>query len=168
MKKDVMKEHVVQMLQERGVSLDDIAELSWQLQAPYNNELTKQECRESVERVLEKREILYPVLTGLVIDKLAEEGKLPEPLLSVICRDEGLYGVDELLGLGITNIYGSVGLTSFGYLDKMKNGILGKMNQTQKNGGRVTTFLDDIVAALAAAASARLAHRGKAKKEQVM
>ena len=46
MKKDVMKEHVVQMLQERGVSLDDIAELSWQLQAPYNNELTKKSAGE--------------------------------------------------------------------------------------------------------------------------
>ena len=55
MKKDVMKEHVVQMLQERGVSLDDIAELSWQLQAPYNNELTKQECRRAWNGFWRKR-----------------------------------------------------------------------------------------------------------------
>ena len=86
----------------------------------------------------------------------------------MICRDEGLYGVDELLGLGITNIYGSVGLTSFGYLDKMKNGILGKMNQTQKNGGRVTTFLDDIVAALGSCSLKQTRTSGQSKEEQVM
>jgi phosphatidylglycerophosphatase A len=165
---DPMKMQVVKMLAERGVSLEEISKLALQLQAPYNSRLTMEDCLASVERVLEKREILYPVLTGLVLDQLAEEGSLPEPLLSLIRSDEGLYGVDELLGLGITNIYGSVGLTSFGYLDKMKNGILGQMNLLQQNGGRVTTFLDDIVAALAAAASARLAHQGKVKKEQAI
>ena len=166
--KDPMKEQVVKMLKDRGVSLEEIAQLAWELQSPYNCELTLNDCRASLERVLEKREILYPVMTGLVLDDLAERGILPEPLLSVIRRDEGLYGVDELLGLGITNIYGSVGLTSFGYLDKMKHGILGQMNTSQQNGGRVNTFLDDIVAALAAAASARLAHQEKGKEEKVV
>ena len=166
--KDSMKEQVIEMLKERGVSLDDISYLAWELQCPYNCDLTVDECKASLQRVLDKREILYPVLTGLVLDDLAQSGNLPEPLLSVIRRDEGLYGVDELIGLGITNIYGSVGLTSFGYLDKMKKGILGEMNSSQQDGGRVTTFLDDIVAALAAAASARLAHQDCVKKEKVV
>jgi phosphatidylglycerophosphatase A len=166
--KDPMKEQVIQMLRDRGVSLEEIAHLAWELQSPYNGDLTIADCTQSVERVLEKREVLYPVMTGLVLDDLAERGILPEPLLSVIRRDEGLYGVDELLGLGITNIYGSVGLTSFGYLDKMKHGILGQIDALQQNVGRVNTFLDDIVAALAAAASARLAHQEKVKQEKVV
>jgi phosphatidylglycerophosphatase A len=59
--------------------------------------------------------------------------------------------------LGITNVYGTIGLTNFGYLDKTKLGILAVVND---NPQAVHTFLDDLVAGLAAAASARLAHNG--------
>lgn len=165
---DPMKKQVITMLEERGIPLEEIAQLAWELQSPYNDELTIEDCHLSLLKVLDKREVLYPVFTGLVLDDLAQEGKLPEPLLTVIRQDEGLYGVDELIGLGITNIYGSVGLTSFGYLDKMKLGILGEMNHSQRKGGRVHTFSDDIVAALAAAASARLAHGEIVKKEKAV
>lgn len=42
--------------------------------------------------------------------------------------DEPLYGVDETLAVGITNVYGMIGLTSFGYLDKEKTGIIAELN----------------------------------------
>ena len=70
---------------------------------------------------------------------------------------EAIHSIDEVLALAVTNLYGSVGLRGFGYLDKLKPGILGRLNRVK--GGRVHTFLDDLVAAIAAAAGARIAHQ---------
>lgn len=49
-----------------------------------------------------------------------------------------------------------IGLTGFGYLDKIKLGIIGKLNDDEQG---IHVFLDDLVAGIAAAASARIAHR---------
>jgi len=152
-----MRDEIVRALNERGVTVDDVAEIVYALQKEYLPTLTHEMCRESVEAVLRKREAQHAILTGLALDQLAEAGKLPSPLQEIIARDEPLYGVDETLALAITNIYGSVGLTSFGYLDKRKLGIIGRLNQHA--GGRVNTFLDDLISGIAAAASARLAHQ---------
>lgn len=141
------------------MDLDSIASLVRQLQLPYNQQLSLPACRASVERVLTKREVQNAVLTGVVLDMYAEAGRLPEPLQSIVSRDDPLYGVDEVLALSITNIYGSIGFTNFGYLDKIKTGILAKIDA--KKEGVVNTFLDDLVAAIAAAAAARLAHQFK-------
>ncbi|MFF2888844.1 phosphatidylglycerophosphatase A [Paenibacillus sp. NPDC057967] len=142
-------------LETRGVTVEDIAEIVYTLQSPYNSDLRIEECRESVRAVLEKREVQYVLYTGIALDELAERKLLPEPLQSIMERDESLYGVDETLALGITNVYGMIGLTSFGYLDKMKPGIIRKLNV---KGEKIHVFLDDLVAGLAAAASARIAH----------
>ena len=117
-------------------------------------------CLESVKSVIRKREAIHAILTGLALDDLANEGKLPEPIQSIIHDDEGLYGIDEILTLGIINMYGTIGLTNFGYLDKKKIGIIKDLDEKKKV-ERVTTFADDLVAAIAAAASARIAHQNK-------
>lgn len=144
-------------LKERGVEIVDIAELVYFLQEKYHQNLKIETCIDNVERVLSKREVQNAILTGIQLDMLAEEKKLMEPLQSIIETDEGLYGVDEVLALSIVNVYGSIGMTNFGYVDKLKPGILGPLND--KNSERCHTFLDDIVGAIAAAASSRLAHR---------
>ncbi|QEK11590.1 phosphatidylglycerophosphatase A [Crassaminicella thermophila] len=149
-----MKDIVIKMLKKRGVNLKDIAKLVYNLQSKYIT-LTIDECLVSVNKVLEKREVQHAILTGIVLDIYAENNNLPEPLLSILRRDEPLYGIDEILALSITNVYGTIGLTSFGYLDEEKPGILKSLNDP-KNG--VHTFLDDLVAAIAAAASAKIAH----------
>lgn len=159
-----MKEEVLRLFTERGVSLDDIAVIVFHLQQPHMTDLTLEECHESVQRVLDKREVQHAILTGIALDMLAEEDKLPEPLSSIIKRDEPLYGVDEILALAVTNVYGSVGLTSFGYLDKRKLGVIARLNNRHQ--GRVHTFLDDMVAAVAAAAAARIAHQRQARVQQ--
>lgn len=142
-------------LEKRGVTVDDVAEIVYNLQRPYNPDLQIEECRESVRAVLEKREVQYVIFTGIALDELAERRLLPEPLQAIMEKDESLYGVDETLALGITNVYGMIGLTSFGYLDKMKPGIIRQLNL---KGEKIHVFLDDLVAGLAAAASARIAH----------
>lgn len=154
-----LTEYAKNALTERGVKILDIAEIVYELQAPYVPNLSIEFCEYSVNKVLEKREVVNAVLTGIQIDKLAEKGLIEEPTLSIIRSDEGLYGIDEILPLSIINLYGSIGLTNFGYLDKTKYGIIKKLDQEKE--GAVNTFLDDIIAALAAAAASRIAHSEK-------
>ncbi|WHX50731.1 phosphatidylglycerophosphatase A [Paenibacillus woosongensis] len=141
----------------RGVTLEDIAEIVYSLQAVYHADLTMEKCLDSVKAVLQKREVQYTLYTGIALDELAEKKLLPEPLQAIMEADEPLYGVDETMALGITSVFGMIGLTSFGYLDKVKPKIIGQLNN--KKGESIHVFLDDLVAGLAAAASARIAHK---------
>ncbi|MCS7462592.1 phosphatidylglycerophosphatase A [Paenibacillus doosanensis] len=149
-------QHIVERLQSRGVTIERIADIVWKLQLPYNASLKKEDCIDSVLSILKKREVQYTLYTGIALDELAEQKLLPEPLQSIMERDESLYGVDETLALGIVHVYGMIGLTSFGYLDKEKMGIIRELNDHATG---IHVFLDDLVAGLAAAASARIAHR---------
>lgn len=144
------------LLQERGVTVSDIAELVYYLQSLYHKDLEMEQCVFNVERVLSKREVQYAILTGVQLDMLAEQNKLSEPLQETIQKDEGLYGIDEIIAFAIVNVYGSIGFTNYGYIDKQKPGILKELDN--HSSGKVNTFLDDIVGAIAAAASSRLAH----------
>lgn len=145
------------LLEERGVPVIEIAKLVYFLQEKYIPELTLEECIESVEAVLKKREVQNTILTGIQLDVLAEQNKLLTPLQDIVAKDEGLYGIDEIIALSIVNVYGSIGFTNYGYIDKIKPGILAMLNSHE--GPQVHTFLDDIVGAMAAAAASRIAHQ---------
>ena len=151
-----LKDETIKMLNRRGVELKDIAEIVLTIQTQYNPNITIDLCLEHIDAVISKRETIHAILTGVAIDELAEKNMLPEPLQSIISSDEGLYGIDEILPLSIVNIYGTIGLTNFGYLDKAKIGIIKELDSKEK--GKCNTFLDDLVAAIAAAAASRLAH----------
>lgn len=144
-------------LKRRGVKMEDIAEIVYQLQLPYNAGLSMEDCVDSIERVLRKREVQHSILVGIELDELAEKKLLSEPLQSIIASDEGLFGVDETLALGAVMTYGSIALTTFGFLDKSKNGIIKELDT--KLDSSVHTFLDDLVASIAASAASRIAHR---------
>lgn len=150
---------VVKRLNERGVKLEQIAEITLELQRPYIPELSFETCLDHVERVVMKREVQNAILTGLELDILAEKGHVSEPLRSMLMNDYGLYGIDEILALAIVNVYGSIGLTNFGYVDKSKLGIIKHLDDLGKAEDVCHTFLDDIVGAIAAAAASSVAHR---------
>lgn len=153
------------LLIERGVTIEDIAEIVYEMQKPYNNELTMEDCIESVDKVLSKREIQHAILVGVELDKLAEKGQLSEPLQTIVESDEGLFGVDETIGLGAVFGYGSIAVTTYGHLDKQKIGIIKQLDT--KKGHGVHTFLDDIVSSIAANAAGRLAHRLRDREESM-
>ncbi|OAJ72335.1 hypothetical protein AYJ08_01850 [Brevibacillus sp. SKDU10] len=153
----------IELLHERGVRLEDIGEIVKFLQEKYIPDLQMEQCLESVNAVLQKREVQNALLTGIQLDMLAEQNKLLSPLQEMLATDESLFGVDEVLALAIVNIYGSIGFTNYGYADKLKYGVLEKLND-KKYG--VHTFLDDLVGAIAAAASSRLAHRRRRQEEE--
>ena len=160
-----VKSAAFQRLRERGVTIEDIAEIVYEMQAPFSKDLTMELCIESVYKVLEKREIQHAILVGVELDYLAEKNLLREPLQSIVESDEGLFGVDETMALGSVFGYGSIAVTTFGHLDKQKVGIIKKLDT--KIGKGVHTFLDDIVAGIAASASGRLAHRLRDEEEAV-
>ncbi|WP_078430432.1 phosphatidylglycerophosphatase A [Alkalihalobacterium alkalinitrilicum] len=150
-------------LQERGVTLEDIANIVYELQVKFYSKLTMEDCLESVDAVLFKREIQHAILVGIELDELAERGQLSEPLLSIIQSDEGLFGVDETIALGSVFGFGSIAVTTFGYLDKAKYGIIKDLDEGKE---KTHTFLDDLVASVAASAAARLAHRLRDRDEK--
>ena len=156
----------VVLMEERGVSVEDIADLVLHLQKSYVENLTMDECIENVKAVFLKREVQNAIITGIEIDKLAESGKLSQPLADIILNDEGLYGIDEILALSIVNVYGSIGFTNYGYIDKVKPGILQKLND--KSDSECHTFLDDIVGAIAAAAASRSSCRARAARSSAL
>jgi Phosphatidylglycerophosphatase A and related proteins len=151
-------------LKERGVKIEDVAELVFDLQRPFMPGLTIQACVENVKGVLAKRELQHAILVGIELDRMAEKKMLSEPLQSLVDQDEGLFGVDETIALGAVSSFGSIAATTFGYLDKVKPKIIGKLDLAKH--GRVNTFLDDLVASIAADASSRLAHRVRDAEEK--
>lgn len=152
-------------LKERGVELEEIAELVYDLQIPYLKNLKMEDCLENVHAVLRKREIQNAILTGIELDVLAERKMLSSPLQEIVENDEGLFGIDEILALAIVNVYGSIGLTNFGYLDKLKPKVIRRLD-SHKDDDEVNTFLDDIVGAIAAAAASRIAHANPGDSDQ--
>lgn len=151
-----LRNKCIRSLKDRNVDIKDIAQIVYDLQKKYYDSLSLDMCEDSIIRVLSKREVTHAVLTAIEIDKAVENGVFDEPIRSIIGSDQGLYGIDEILPLSIVNIYGTIGLTNFGYLDKAKHGIIKRLDTAID--GSCNTFLDDIVAALAAAAASRLAH----------
>jgi len=151
-------EDSIKAFEKIGVTIRDIALIVYELQKPYLEDITLETCEENVKDVLKKREVTHAILTGLALDELANQKKLPEPIQTIIANDEGLYGIDEVLPLGIVNVYGTIGLTNFGYLDKKKIGIIKELDNRKKTTGEIATFADDLVAAVAAAAASRMAH----------
>ena len=149
-------DHCLGLLRERGVDIPDIVECTKYLQAKYNFGLSDNSYTEAVVRILNKREVQFAIMTGIALDKMADDNAIPDQyLLECLKTDEALYGTDEVLAYSICNLYGSIALTNFGYIDREKFGIIAKLNddKTQCN-----TFLDDIIGAIAAAAASNIAH----------
>lgn len=70
-------EYAETLLNRRGIQIESIADIVFQLQLKYYPHLTMEECVESVKAVLQKREVQYTLLTGIALDELAEKNFFP-------------------------------------------------------------------------------------------
>ncbi len=148
----------INTLKERGVKLEDIADIAYNQQAKYSDNVKYSDCIESVEKILSLRDVFHILQLGVEIDRLAEEGLLKGPIQDIIRYDLGVFGVDEILGIDIARLYGSIGQTNFGDIDVNKPSVVNRLNEEGKDlKGKCHTFLDDIVGSIAAAASTRVA-----------
>ncbi|GAY73539.1 low temperature requirement C protein [Lentilactobacillus kosonis] len=105
---------------------------------------------------MHKREVLNNAMVGLELDRLASQGLLKEPLESIVMNDSGVFGVDEGIALNIANIYGTIGVTNYGYIDRDKTGKIKALDEGKDDISN--TFIDDIVGAIVSAVSAKTAH----------
>lgn len=148
---------VIKALAAKGITYHEIAEITYNLQIKYVPDLTIAECETETKEVLHKRELLNNAMVALELDRIATEGQLSEPLQSIVASDAGVFGVDEGLALNMANIYGTIGVTNYGYVDKVKEGVIKKLDLDKS--GSVNTFIDDLVGAIAAAVAAKIAHK---------
>lgn len=156
--RDEMQKINTDKLLQRGVRVYDIALLAYNQQLKFDPNVKMDLCIESVEKILSLRDIFHLVQLGIEIDRLAEEKQFQGPIQDIISNDLGVFGIDEIFGLDIARLYGTIGQTNFGDLDVNKPGIIKKLNEEGKGGNpSCHTFLDDIVGAIAAAASVRVA-----------
>ena len=156
--RDEMKQININKLLERGVTVEEIAIIAYKQQYRYNKDIKMEDCIESVEKILSLRDIFHLLQLGAEIDRLVEEKAFCGPIQEIMENDWGVFGVDEIFGLDIARLYGSIGQTNFGDIDVNKPGIVAKLNEDGKSGSASChTFLDDIVGAIAAAASTRVA-----------
>lgn len=149
---------MIQILASRNVELKDIIDCVEYLEQGYNGASIDHDLvSSSILEILAKREVQHAIRTGVALDVMTEEGMLKDKTLEdIIMRDESLYGVDEVLAYGICNLYGSIALTNFGYIDRVKPGIIGVLNEDKT--GVCNTYLDDIIGAIAASAASKSAH----------
>ena len=154
--RDEMERLNIEKLAERGVTVEDIALVAYNQQLKYNPEVSMDEVIHSVKKILSLRDVFHLLQLGAEIDILAEKGLLSQPIQDIINYDLGVFGIDEIFGLDIARLYGSIGQTNFGDIDVNKPGIVHRLNEEGKKEGCCHTFLDDIVGAIAAAATIRI------------
>jgi phosphatidylglycerophosphatase A len=154
--REEMLEMDISILQKRGVTLKDIADIAYEHESKYCP-VNYEACLESVKKILSLRDVFHLVQLGAEIDRLTEEHAFEGPIEDIMLYDLGVFGVDEIFGLDIARLYGAIGQTNFGDIDVNKPGIVQKLNLAGKDGTKCHTFLDDIVGAIAAAASIRVA-----------
>ena len=147
----------LKLLEERKVNKKDMVELVYELQKPYNDTLTIDDCEEHIDGVLRKRQTYHTIQICYTIDKGVENKEFGDQFQAIVGNDEGLYGVDEAVNTSISKTYGEIAITNFGYLDKVKPGIIGELDNHTED-GTCNTFMDDTVCAIVSAACARLAH----------
>lgn len=153
-----MLEMNIQTLKERTVSIDEIAEIAYRQQKKWSDDIAYADCLKSVEKILSLRDSFHLIQLGAEIDRLTDENAFKGPILDVLKADLGMFGIDELFGLELAGLYGTIGKTNFGDIDVNKPLVVDRLNSDGKNeGGMCHTFLDDIVGAIAAAASTRVA-----------
>lgn len=151
-----LRNHVLRLLEERGVTLRDMAEIVYDAQIKYNENLTIDFCEDIILSILCKTEIQNGIILGIEIDKLHEKGLIEDKYLNdMIKRDAGIFGLDEIIGLNLTYCYGTIAITNFGYLDKVKPKIIGKLDNSKN---QTNVFLDDLICGICASACGKLAH----------
>ncbi len=155
--RDEMLEMNVKTLKERTVTVEEIAEVAYRQQAKWSKDLTMQDCINSVEKILSLRDVFHLLQLGAEIDRMTDEGLFKGPIQEILKVDLGMFGIDELFGLELAGLYGTIGKTNFGDIDVNKPLVIDRLNGVGKHGGMCHTFMDDIVGAIAAAASTRVA-----------
>ncbi len=155
--REEMLEMNIKTLKDRTVEVEEIVEVAFRQQARWNPEISRVEVQDSVDKILSLRDVFHLLQLGAEIDRLTDEHLIKGPIYDILKADLGMFGIDELFGLELAGLYGTIGKTNFGDIDVNKPLVVDRLNEDGKHGGMCHTFMDDIVGAIAAAASTRVA-----------
>ena len=150
--------YVWNYLNTKGVTEKSIGELAMGLQKKFLPEVPLEKYISATLEISKKWDILNCCMVGIALDKAASNKQLDEPLQTIMDEDLGVFAVDEVLAYyGFATLYGGIGITSAGWLDKEKSGIIAKLDKDKNS---VNVFLDDLIVGLVACVSAKIAHDG--------
>ena len=93
-----MYDKCINLLEERGVGLVDIAQCVLYLQKQHHPEIEEAEVIEVIKNVIKKREVQHAIITGITLDKLAESNSLQDDVLrDILINDKSLYALMKYL-----------------------------------------------------------------------
>ena len=147
--------YIRQQFADQGITLKEMAIEAKRDQDEHGVKASVEDYIKAIENLLHKHDVLSIILTGFSIDRLAEQHKLPEPLQAIVENDLPLYSVDELLSIGLTEMYGGIAVTNYGFRDVKKRQLAKRVDESKDH---VNCFLDDLVSAIIACAEAIVAH----------
>lgn len=154
-----MYDYIMNYFDDLGIDVNKIAEQAVDHQRKFIPELTYEDGYKRIHAILQKREVLNNLITAIALDETAQRGLLPKPLQQVVSADAGVFGVDEALALSTSQLFGTISTTNYGFLDVEKSDVAKHLDNLQKQGKRITVFIDDEVSALQAAVESSLAHK---------
>lgn len=147
--------YIRQQLASHGISLKEMAREAKIDQDGHHVKASVEDYIKAIENLLHKHDVMSIILSGLALDQLAEKKMLPDPLQAIIENDLPLYSVDELLSIGLTEMYGGIAVTNYGFRDVKKRQLAKRVDESKDH---VNCFLDDFVSAIIACAEAIVAH----------
>lgn len=159
----MMSEHKVieEYLNDLGIgSYRQLAEIVYEEQRDYIFGLTRNKCLSAVLDVMSNREMQHAMLVAIELDSIAQEAanhdggvtRQGNPVIQLLVDDDPGFGVDEHIAMSVAGRFGSIATSNFGYLDKVKPGVIGEIDAMD----RVTTMIDDMLCAVVASAEALL------------
>lgn len=146
-----MKSQITEMLEEKGISIEDIINSAMELFVPHGRLENKEQAGELFKGILKgalgDMNISALVLAGLLLDERGEKGEIPGLDEKDFKNDAVHIVADEILGMAIAEYIGGT-KARFEYVryDTKKPGILGKLGP----------FTDDVVCGLIAGTSSQM------------
>jgi alpha-ribazole phosphatase CobZ len=142
------------VLQENGISIDDIVASAFELYFPHPGVETREKAeavfRKELNLALSDPNLALLIYAGMLLESEGEKGRLPNLRSSDYEQDLTYLIADEVLGLSIAKYVGGYkGLFDYVRYDKAKPGIL----------GRLGPFMDDVIAGLIGGVSANMYSR---------
>ena len=141
---------------DQGVTIKEMAKEAKLDQDKHGAKASLETYIKAIQNQLHKHDVLSIIMTGLAIDRLAEQHKLPEPLQTIVENDLGLYSTDELLSIALTQMYSGIAVTNYGSRDVTKKKLAKRIDESKTH---VNCFLDDIISAIIAGAEAAVANK---------
>lgn len=144
-------QNIIEVLEDRGISLDDIVKSAMELFVPHGRLESKEQAGEIFEEflttALEDINVSSLVLAGFLLEEEGSKGLIPGLDKADFEKDVVHILADEILGMAIAEYIGGT-KARFEYVryDTKKPGILGKLGP----------FADDIVCGLIAGTSSQM------------